>query len=63
MLVGDGDAECPPPQSYEFWHALRTLGVKTQLVIYPGEGHAVRKPEHTKDILQRTIGWFNENMK
>src|SRR5256885_11524270 len=62
MLVGDGDAECPPPQSYEFWHALRTLGVKTQLVIYPGEGHQVRKPEHTKDILERTVAWFNENL-
>jgi dipeptidyl aminopeptidase/acylaminoacyl peptidase len=63
ILVGDGDAECPAPQSYEFWHALKTLGVKTQLVIYPGEGHAVRKPEHQKDILERTIGWFNSNLK
>ena len=62
ILVGDGDAECPAPQSYEFWHALKTLGVKTQLVVYPGEGHAVRKPEHTKDILERTIAWFNENL-
>lgn len=63
MLVGDGDAECPAPQSYEFWHALKTLGVKTQLVVYPGEGHAVRKPENTKDILERTIAWFNGNLQ
>ena len=63
VLVGDGDAECPAPQSYEFWHALKTLRVKTQLVIYPGEGHAVRKPEHVKDILERSIEWFNGNLK
>jgi dipeptidyl aminopeptidase/acylaminoacyl peptidase len=63
ILVGDSDAECPPPQSYEFWHALKTLGVKTQLVIYPGEGHAIRKPEHQKDILERTVAWFNENLR
>jgi dipeptidyl aminopeptidase/acylaminoacyl peptidase len=62
ILVGDSDAECPPPQSYEFWHALKTFGVKTQLVIYPGEGHAVRKPANTKDILERTIAWFNQNL-
>jgi dipeptidyl aminopeptidase/acylaminoacyl peptidase len=62
ILVGDGDAECPAPQSYEFWHALKTLGVKTQLVVYPGEGHAVRQPEHTRDILERTIAWFNSNL-
>lgn len=62
ILVGDSDAECPPPQSYEYWHALKTLGVKTQLVVYPGEGHAIRKPEDVQDVLDRTIHWFNENL-
>jgi dipeptidyl aminopeptidase/acylaminoacyl peptidase len=63
ILVGDGDAECPAPQSYEFWHALKAQGVRTQLVIYPGEGHAVRQPEHMKDILERSIAWFNANLR
>jgi dipeptidyl aminopeptidase/acylaminoacyl peptidase len=61
IAVGDSDAECPAPQSYEFWHALKTRGVKTQLIVYPGEGHAVRKPEHVQDLLTRTIAWFNDN--
>ena len=63
ILIGDSDAECPAPQSYEFWHALKTLGVKAQLVIYPGEGHRIAKPEHQKDILDRTIAWFNDNLR
>jgi dipeptidyl aminopeptidase/acylaminoacyl peptidase len=63
VLVGDRDGECPPAQSYEFWHALKTLGVKTQLVIYPNEGHRFHKPEHQKDVLARMIGWFNENLQ
>jgi dipeptidyl aminopeptidase/acylaminoacyl peptidase len=29
ILVGDSDGECPTPQSYEFWQALKTLGVET----------------------------------
>jgi dipeptidyl aminopeptidase/acylaminoacyl peptidase len=62
VAVGDSDAECPAPQSYEFWHALKTRGVKTQLVVYPNEGHSIRKPEHVQDLLERTIGWFNENL-
>jgi dipeptidyl aminopeptidase/acylaminoacyl peptidase len=62
IAVGDSDAECPAPQSYEFWHALKTLGVKTQLVVYQGEGHAIRKPEHVQDLLERTIAWFNVNL-
>jgi dipeptidyl aminopeptidase/acylaminoacyl peptidase len=62
IAVGDSDAECPAPQSYEYWHALKTLGVKTQLVVYQGEGHAIRKPEHVQDLLDRTIHWFNDNL-
>ena len=62
IAVGDSDAECPAPQSYEYWHALKTLGVKTQLVVYQGEGHAIRKPEHVQDLLDRTINWFNDNL-
>jgi dipeptidyl aminopeptidase/acylaminoacyl peptidase len=62
ILVGDSDAECPAPQSYEFWHALKTRGVRTQLVVYAGEGHAIRKPEHVQDLLERTIAWFNDNL-
>ena len=38
------------------------LGVKTQFVLYPGEGHGFRQPEHILDVLKRTINWFNENM-
>jgi dipeptidyl aminopeptidase/acylaminoacyl peptidase len=63
ILVGERDAECPAPQSYEFWHALKTLKVKTRLVVYPDEGHVVAQPKHRRDISQRTIDWFNEHLK
>jgi dipeptidyl aminopeptidase/acylaminoacyl peptidase len=63
VLVGERDAECPAPQSYEFWHALKTLKVKTRLVVYPDEGHVVAQPKHRRDISQRTIDWFNEHLK
>jgi dipeptidyl aminopeptidase/acylaminoacyl peptidase len=63
VVVGDADEECPSPQSYEFWHALKTRGVKTQLVIYPGEGHHFHKPEDQKDVLARAISWFADNLK
>jgi dipeptidyl aminopeptidase/acylaminoacyl peptidase len=63
VVVGDSDEECPSPQSYEFWHALKTRGVKTRLVIYPGEGHHFRKPEHQKDVVARMVDWFRENLR
>jgi dipeptidyl aminopeptidase/acylaminoacyl peptidase len=63
VIVGERDAECPSSQSYEFWHALRTLGVPTQLIVYPGEGHLFLKPEHQTDRMDRTVAWFDKYLK
>jgi len=63
VVVGDRDGECPAPQSYEFWHALKSVGVKTEMVVYPNEGHSFHSPAHQKDVLLRTIRWFNENLR
>ena len=62
IIVGDRDGECPAPQSFEMWHALREEGVKTQLVVYPNEGHGFRNPEHIRDRNEREVKWFAENM-
>ena len=63
VIVGERDAECPAPQSYEFWHALRTLGVPTQLIIYAGEGHLFLKPENQADRMDQTVAWFDKYSK
>jgi dipeptidyl aminopeptidase/acylaminoacyl peptidase len=62
VVVGDSDGECPTPQSYEFWHALKTLGVETQLVVYDHEGHMFASPRHQRDVTQRMLAWFNSHM-
>jgi dipeptidyl aminopeptidase/acylaminoacyl peptidase len=63
IYVGERDVECPPAQSFEFWHALRALGVPTTLLVYDGEGHAFRKPESLRDLRARAIAWFNKYLK
>jgi dipeptidyl aminopeptidase/acylaminoacyl peptidase len=60
IVVGDRDAECPAPQSFEYWHALRAQGVPTSLVVYPNEGHHFVDPEHQRDVLQRALLWFEK---
>jgi dipeptidyl aminopeptidase/acylaminoacyl peptidase len=62
VVVGDRDGECPAPQSFEFWHALRAEGVKTQLVVYPNEGHAFHDSAHRQDVLERALNWFETEM-
>jgi len=61
--AGERDIECPAPQTQEFWHALKTFGVPTSIMIYPGEGHGLRDPDHITDALARTLRWFDQYLK
>ena len=63
ILVGDSDGECPTPQSYEFWHALKTLNVETQFVVYEHEGHLFANPKHQRDVIARTLAWFDTHLR
>jgi dipeptidyl aminopeptidase/acylaminoacyl peptidase len=62
VVVGDRDGECPAPQSYEFWHALRDRHVPTQLVVYPNEGHGFVDSAHRLDVMARAAEWFSRYM-
>jgi len=61
--VGERDIECPAPQTQEFWHALKTVGVPTAIMIYPGEGHALRDPVNTQDSVQRSLAWLDKYLR
>jgi dipeptidyl aminopeptidase/acylaminoacyl peptidase len=62
VVVGDRDGECPAPQSFEFWHALRNQHIATQLVVYPNEGHGLTDPAHQRDVMERAAKWFARYM-
>ncbi|HEY2676465.1 MAG TPA: S9 family peptidase [Steroidobacteraceae bacterium] len=61
--VGEHDIECPAPQTQEFWHAMKAMNVPTAVMIYPGEGHGLRDPEHIADAARRTLSWFDKYLK
>ncbi len=58
IVVGERDGEAPPAQSFEFWHALKTMHVPTQLVVYAGEGHGFVKQADRIDLIERSLEWF-----
>jgi len=59
ILVGDSDGEVPMEQSVEWYHALETMKVPVQLVVYPGEGHLFNRPADSRDYTLRTLQWFD----
>jgi dipeptidyl aminopeptidase/acylaminoacyl peptidase len=62
IVVGDRDGECPAPQSFEMWHALRAMNVPVKLVVYPNEGHGFSIPKDNRDVLERAVDWFEKYM-
>ncbi len=60
IYVGERDVECPAPQSFEFWHGLQAVGVPTQLMVYAGQGHAIRDPADLADLRAREVAWFDK---
>jgi dipeptidyl aminopeptidase/acylaminoacyl peptidase len=63
VVVGERDGEAPPPQSFQFWHALKELHVPTQLYVYPDEGHEFENFDNMIDVSVRTIEWFEKWLK
>jgi dipeptidyl aminopeptidase/acylaminoacyl peptidase len=63
IVGGDRDAEVPVTQSYEYWNALRRLGVKTEFVVYPDEGHFFFKRADQVDVASRLLNWFDTYLK
>ena len=59
IMIGEADPRVPYPQGQELYRALSALGVPTEFVHYPREGHGLREPRHRADQLQRMLAWFD----
>ena len=62
LTAGTEDRCTPPGQAMEFYRALRANDVPTEVAIYPGEGHGVRKFPAYLDLVTRTTAWFERFM-
>jgi dipeptidyl aminopeptidase/acylaminoacyl peptidase len=47
----------------QMYQALRSLGIDTQLIIYPNETHGIQRPSYQRDRLERYLGWYDKYLK
>ncbi len=59
FMVGERDFNVPAIGSEQMYQALRTLGVPTQLVLYPNQYHGISTPSYQVDRLRRWVGWYD----
>jgi len=63
FLGGEKDFNVPIAGGEQMYQALRSLGVDTQLVVYPGQFHGITVPSYKVDRLQRYVEWYDKYLK
>ena len=59
---GELDFNVPCQGAEQMYQALRSRGVPTQLVVYPGENHSLWVPSYLRDRMQRDLDWFRRHL-
>ena len=60
FLGGEKDFNVPVQGGQQMYQALRSLGIDTQLVIYPNENHRIARPSYQRDRLERYLAWYDK---
>jgi len=63
FMGGEKDFNVPIAGGEQMYQALKSLGVDTQLVVYPGQFHGLTIPSYERDRLQRYLNWFNKYLQ
>jgi dipeptidyl aminopeptidase/acylaminoacyl peptidase len=63
FLGGERDFNVPVQGSQQMYQALRSLGIETQLVIYPNETHGISRPSYVRDRYERYLAWYDRHIK
>jgi dipeptidyl aminopeptidase/acylaminoacyl peptidase len=63
FMGGEKDFNVPVIGGEQMYQALRTQGIDTQLVVYPGQFHGLTVPSYERDKLERYLAWFDKYLK
>ncbi len=63
IFHGEKDERVPLGQSFETYRTLKRLGVTTQMVIYPEQGHGLNVPSYQLDKMRREFAWIEKYVR
>jgi dipeptidyl aminopeptidase/acylaminoacyl peptidase len=62
FLCGLVDFNVPIAGVEQMYQALRGMNVDTQLIVYPGQHHAITMPSYVRDRLTRYLAWWDKHL-
>lgn len=63
FMGGTSDMNVPILGGEQMYQALKSLGVPTELVVYPGQFHGFTRPSFIRDRYERWLGWWDKYLK
>jgi len=63
FMGGTSDMNVPLLGGEQMYQALRSLGVPTELVVYPGQFHGFTRPSYIRDRYERWLAWWDKYLK
>jgi dipeptidyl aminopeptidase/acylaminoacyl peptidase len=63
FMGGEKDFNVPIQGSEQMYQALKSQGIPTQLVVYPGQFHGITRPSFQRDRLERYLAWYTTYLK
>jgi dipeptidyl aminopeptidase/acylaminoacyl peptidase len=60
---GEADPRVPVSQGYEYYRALKKLGVPVRMVVYPRMPHGPDEPKFTLHIMQEHLDWAEKYLR
>jgi dipeptidyl aminopeptidase/acylaminoacyl peptidase len=63
FLGGANDFNVPISGGEQMFQALKSMGVPTQLVVYPEEFHGITRPSFVRDRLDRYLAWYDRYLR
>ena len=63
FMCGEKDFNVPIAGVENMYQALRSIGIPTELIIYPGQFHGITVPSYQRDRLTRYVAWYDKYLK
>ncbi len=63
FMCGEKDFNVPIAGSEQMYQALKSRGIDTQLIVYPGQFHGITMPSYVRDRLERRLAWYDKYLK
>jgi dipeptidyl aminopeptidase/acylaminoacyl peptidase len=60
VIHGERDIRVPPSQGFEYYSAMKRLGVPAEMITYPRTPHGPQEPKFIQDIGERVLEWFDK---